>query len=126
VIQSINTSAGSKAGSEMDVIVEIKNVGKGADNRSFSLLVNGNKTASKDVFLEPGETKKTIIKYRPEKEGLYTFEAEGQQKQTAVAEGDNYLMLIGVLVLILLLIGGGLYLHKSGELNKLREQIKKK
>jgi hypothetical protein len=103
----------------------VENIGSEEDSRMLELEVNGTVVESKNVTVSAGQNSTVNFSYEPKDPGLYRFSVDGQSRTVNVEEAQNNIWLIALIIVILIAIGAGFYLHKTGELNKLQRQVKK-
>lgn len=111
------------AGKSLKVTAEIENSGKVTDSKELELKVNGNSTDMKAATIGPGETKNISFEYRPKDAGVYAFEVDGLQSTVTVEEAKSNWMIWAALFIILVAIGAGAYLYKTGELETMRKRL---
>jgi S-layer protein (TIGR01567 family) len=123
-VQSLNVSESPVAGRNMEIAAQVENLGTTSDTRTVELKVNGKTVDSKEVTVAPGETKKVSFQYRPDKPGVYTLEAGDRQQTVTVGEAEGMnMLLVGLIVVLLIAVGAGVYLYRTGELEGLRRRL---
>lgn len=120
---NLSVTGEATAGKSLMVTAEIENSGKVIDSKELELKVNGNSTDKKEATIGPGETKNISFEYRPKDAGLYSFEVDGLQQAVSVEEAKSNWMIWAALLIILVAIGAGAYLYKTGELEAMRKRI---
>lgn len=103
----------------------VENIGSEEDSRMLELEVNGTVVESKNVTVSAGQNSTVNFSYEPQDPGLYRFSVDDQSRTVNVEEAQNNIWLIALILVLLIAIGAGFYLHKTGELNKLQRQVKK-
>ena len=63
--------------------------------------------------------------YNPDETGLHRFSLNGKTGTVNVEEAQTSSWLIGLILVLLIAIGAGIYLYQTGELDKLQRQVKK-
>ena len=123
-VTNLTLSEGPKAGKAFKVTATVDNRGPVADNLTYDLKVNGETVTSKDVVVEPGQSAEVAFEYTPTEPGVYKVEVGGRGQTVTVAEADKLnWMLIGLILILLIAIGAGAYLYKTGELEGLKEKL---
>jgi S-layer protein (TIGR01567 family) len=117
----------ASTGKDVEITVYVKNIGGFNDSRNLELMVNGNKTkAAQPVTLAPGENKTVIIKYKPIEPGVYRLSLDGKEAAITAEKSKTNWALIALILVLLIAIGAGAYLYKSGELEGLKKRLQSK
>ncbi len=122
-IQSLEVPERANAGQSVKITTSIQNTGTEPDTRTLELKVNDNVTMERDVTLEPGENATETFSYTPKEPGTYRISLDGQSKTINVEKAQSNAALIALILILLIAIGAGVYLYKTGELEKLRRQL---
>ncbi|OPX78332.1 MAG: PEGA domain protein [Methanosaeta sp. PtaB.Bin039] len=122
-VVSLNVSAKPTAGQPVKVTAEVQNQGKQPETKELVLKVNGNASVNKTASVDAGQTKKVEFEYRPKEAGQYNFEVEGVRQTATVEETQSNWMIWAVALIVLIALGGGFYLYRSGELETLRRRF---
>jgi S-layer protein (TIGR01567 family) len=127
-VQSFNvTSKTAKTGQTVTVKANIQNAGSSKDTRKMELKVNGNKTVdTQTVTLEPGENKTVTFSYKPADVGTYRLGLDGKETTIIVEKAETNWAMITLILVLLIAIGAGAYLYKTGDLEKLKERLQKR
>jgi len=106
----------AKTGKTIDIKVDLVNSGTVSDTKPVELKVNGASVETRDVVVEPGETRTETFEYIvPEEPGTYTVEVDGVQRTLTVEEKSNTGMIVAILILIFA-IGAAAYLYMTGRI----------
>jgi hypothetical protein len=116
----------ASTGKDVEITVYVKNIGGFNDSRNLELMVNGNKTKATPVTLAPGENKTVIIKYKPIEPGVYRLSLDGKESAITAEKSKTNWALIALILVLLIAIGAGAYLYKSGELEGLKKRLQGK
>jgi S-layer protein (TIGR01567 family) len=124
-VQGINLSTKTAStGQTVAVKANVQNMGAFKDARKLELKVNGNKTVdSQTVTLGPGENKTVTLNYKPNEQGTYRLSLDGKDTTVTVEKSQTNWALIGLVLVLLIAIGAGAYLYKTGELEGLRKRL---
>ncbi|MDM7935031.1 MAG: S-layer protein domain-containing protein [Methanothrix sp.] len=113
----------ASAGQEVRISAVLQNTGTEEETRSVELLVNGTAVESRNVTLGPGENATLTFSYTPKDPGLHRFGLDGTRGQLNVEKAQGFNWLIALLLLLLIAIGVGYYLHTTGELDRIRNRL---
>jgi S-layer protein (TIGR01567 family) len=122
-IQSLDVPESANAGQSVKITASIQNTGTEPDTRTLALKVNDNVTMERDVTLEPGENATETFSYTPRDPGTYRISLDGQSKTVNVEKAQSNAALIALILILLIAIGAGVYLYKTGELENLRRRL---
>lgn len=109
----------------MTISAIVENIGSEDDSRMLELEVNDTVVESKNVTVSAGQNSTVNFSYEPQDPGLYRFSVDDQSRTVNVEKAQNNIWLIALILVLLIAIGAGFYLHQTGELNKLQRQVKK-
>lgn len=123
IVDSINVPAKASTGDTVKVTANIRNTGTVEDTERFDLKVNDNVTTSQNVTLGPGENKTATFNYKPLNPGVYRISVDDKSGTLTVEKAQTNFTLIALIVIILIAIGAGAYLYKTGELEELRKRL---
>jgi S-layer protein (TIGR01567 family) len=119
----LSTQAAS-TGQTVAVKANVENVGAFKDARKLELIVNGNKTVDTEtVALDPGENKTVTLNYKPTEPGTYRLSVDDKETIVTVEKAQTNWALIALILVLLIAIGAGAYLYKTGELEGLRKRL---
>jgi S-layer protein (TIGR01567 family) len=124
-VEVLNLTVPDKAsvGQDLKISANVQNTGQEADYRILELKVNDTVVDSKNVSLKAGENSTTTFSYKPKDPGLYKFSLDSQSKSVNVEKAQNSNWLIALIIVLLIAIGAGIYLYKTGELENLKKQL---
>lgn len=123
VVSSINVPTKASTGDTVKVTASVQNTGTARDTEKLDMKVNDNVTTSQNITLEPGENKTATFSYKPMNPGVYRISVDGKSGTLTVEKAQTNLTLIALIVVILIAIGAGAYLYKTGELEELRKRL---
>jgi S-layer protein (TIGR01567 family) len=103
----------------------VQNIGSEEDSRMLELKVNDTVVDSKNVTVGAGQNSTVDFSYEPKDPGLYRVGMDGLSRTVNVEEAQNRNWLIALILVLLVAIGAGYYLHRTGELDKLQKQVQK-
>jgi hypothetical protein len=103
----------------------VHNKGSEVDTITLNLMVNDTLAESKNVTVKAGENSTVQFSYNPDETGLHRFSLNGKAGTVNVEEAQTSNWLIGLIIVLLIAIGAGIYLYQTGELDKLQRQVKK-
>jgi S-layer protein (TIGR01567 family) len=109
----------------MKISAIVQNVGDVDDSRMLELKVNDTVVDSKNVTVNAGQNTTVNFSYKPTDPGLYRFGVDDITRTVNVEKAQNSNWLIALILVLLIAIGAGYYLHTTGELDKLQKQVKK-
>ena len=109
----------------MKISAIVQNVGSANDSRMLELKVNDTVVDSKNVTVNAGQNTTVNFSYKPTDPGLYRFGLDDITRTVNVEKAQNSNWLIALILVLLIAIGAGYYLHTTGELDKLQKQVKK-
>jgi hypothetical protein len=115
----------ANAKQSMKISAVVHNKGSEVDTITLNLMVNDTLAESKDVTVEAGENSTVQFSYNPDETGLHRFSLNGKTGTVNVEEAQTSSWLIGLILVLLIAIGAGIYLYQTGELDKLQRQVKK-
>ncbi|MCX6670035.1 MAG: S-layer protein domain-containing protein [Methanothrix sp.] len=113
----------ASAGQDLKLVANVQNTGQEADYRILELKVNDTIVDSKNLSLKAGENTTATFSYKPKDPGLYRFSLDGQSKTVNVEKAQNSNWLIALIIVLLIAIGAGFYLYRTGELENLKKQL---
>jgi S-layer protein (TIGR01567 family) len=124
-LQSFNLSSQTaKTGQTISVKANVENLGSTKDSRKLELIVNGNKTVdAQTVTLNPGENKTVTLSYKPTDPGTYRLSIDKQETIVTVEKAQTNWAMIALILVLLIAIGAGAYLYKTGELEGLKKRL---
>ena len=109
----------------MKISAIVQNVGDEDDSRMLELKVNDTVVDSKNVTVNAGQNTTVDFSYKPTDPGLHRFGVDDITRTVNVEKAQNSNWLIALILVLLIAIGAGYYLHTTGELDKLQKQVKK-
>ncbi len=109
----------------MKISAIVQNAGSVDDSRVLELKVNDTVVDSKNVTVNAGQNATVSFSYKPTDPGLYRFGVDDITRTVNVEKAQNSNWLIALILVLLIAIGAGYYLHTTGELDKLQKQVKK-
>ena len=109
----------------MKISAVVHNKGSEEDTITLNLMVNDTLAESKNVTVKAGENSTVQFSYNPDEKGLHRFSLNGKTGTVNVEEAQTSNWLIGLIIVLLIAIGAGIYLYQTGELDKLQQQVKK-
>lgn len=109
----------------MKILGIVQNSGSEEDTITLDLMVNDTLAESKNVTVGADENRTVQFSYKPEEPGLHRFSLDGKTGTLNVEEAQTNNWLIGLILVLLVAIGAGIYLHQTGELDKLQRQVKR-
>lgn len=115
----------ARAQQAMTISAIVENIGSEDDSRMLELEVNDTVVESKNVTISAGQNSTVNFSYEPQDPGLYRFSVDDQSRTVNVEKAQNNIWLIALILVLLIAIGAGFYLHQTGELNKLQKQVKR-
>jgi S-layer protein (TIGR01567 family) len=113
----------ASAGQDLKLVANVQNTGHEADYRILELKVNNTIVDSKNLSLKAGENTTATFSYKPKDPGLYRFSLDGQSKTVNVEKAQNSNWLVALIIVLLIAIGAGFYLYRTGELENLKKQL---
>jgi len=113
----------ASAGQEIKIAASVQNTGKEDDSRILELKVNDTVVESTNLTVKSGENSTATFSYKPKDPGLYKFTVDDQTKSVNVEKAQNSNWLIALILILLIAIGAGYYLHTTGDLEKLKKQL---
>jgi len=113
----------ASAGQDLKLVANVQNTGQEADYRILELKVNDTIVDSKNLSLKAGENITATFSYKPKDPGLYKFSLDGQSKTVNVEKAQNSNWLIALIIVLLIAIGAGFYLYRTGGLENLKKQL---
>jgi S-layer protein (TIGR01567 family) len=123
-VDEVDLPKTGSAGQEIKVKANVRNAGTVSDKRTVELKANGKTVDSKEIALGPGENATVTLSYKPKDPGVYRLGVEGREETVTVEKPQaNVGLLIGIVLVLLIAIGAGAYLYKTGELEKLRKRL---
>lgn len=115
----------ANAKQSMKISAVVHNKGSEVDTITLNLMVNDTLAESKNVTVKAGENSTVQFSYNPDETGLHRFSLNGKAGTVNVEEAQTSSWLIGLILVLLIAIGAGIYLYQTGELDKLQRQVKK-
>ncbi len=109
----------------MKISASVQNIGNENDSRMLELMVNDTVVDSKNVTVNAGKNSTVDFSYKPKDPGLHKFGVDDLSRTVNVEKAQNSSWLIALILVLLIAIGAGFYLHKTGELDKLQKQVKR-
>ncbi len=122
-VTGLNVSEKSTAGQNVQVKATVQNAGGASDTKTLELRVNGQTVETKDVTLGAGENETVTFDYKPMEPGVYRFEVDGYTATTTAEKASTNFALIAAILVLIIIIGAGFYLYRTGELDNLRQRI---
>jgi hypothetical protein len=119
---SISAPAKASTGSNVKVNAIVTNSGTISDYRNLTLLVNGMPAAYQNVTVGPGVNKTVSFSYKPKDVGTYRLSMDDKEA-TVVVEKPSFNWLLAVIFVLLIAIGAGYYLYRTGELDNMRRRV---
>jgi S-layer protein (TIGR01567 family) len=123
VVNSINVPTMANTGDTVKVTANVQNTGTTEDTQALQLRVNDNVTDSKNVTLGPGENTTVTFSYKPKDPGTYRISASDKSGTLTVQKSQSNFALIALIIVILIAIGAGAYLYRTGELEALKKRM---
>jgi S-layer protein (TIGR01567 family) len=124
-VLSLKVPDKASVGQETKISVDVQNAGNEDDSRLLELKVNNTVVESKNVSVKAGQNSTTTFSYKPKDPGLHKFSLDDKSQTVNVEKAQSSNWLIALILVLLIAIGAGYYLHTTGELDKLQKQIKK-
>jgi hypothetical protein len=87
------------------------------------LKVNEKVVETREVTLEPGKNATATFSYKPKDPGTYKISVDGQETTLNVEKAETNYALIAIILVLLIAIGAGVYLYRTGELERLRKRL---
>ncbi|MGV8089689.1 MAG: S-layer protein domain-containing protein, partial [Methanothrix sp.] len=115
----------ANAKQSMKISAVVHNKGSVEDTITLNLMVNDTLAESRNVTVKAGENSTVQFSYNPDETGLHRFSLNGKAGTLNVEEAQTSNWLIGLIIVLLIAIGAGIYLYQTGELDKLQRQVKK-
>lgn len=123
-VQNLTLPDKASAGQDVKITANLQNTGSEPEERSLDLKVNDKVVSSKNVSIKPGENYTATFSYKPKDPGTYRISLDNQSRTINVEKGQQRnTALIALILILLIAIGAGVYLYKTGELEKLRRQL---
>jgi S-layer protein (TIGR01567 family) len=124
-VQSFDLSTKTAStGQTVAVKANVQNVGASKDTRKLELKVNGNKTVdTQAVTLGPGENKTVTLNYKPTDPGTYRLSVDDKETTVTVEKAQTNWAMIALILVLLIAIGAGAYLYKTGDLEGLKKRL---
>jgi len=124
-ILELNLPETARAKQSMKISAVVQNAGSEEDTITLNLMVNDTLAESKNVTVRGGENSTVQFSYRPDETGLHRFSLDGKTGTVNVEEAQTQDWLIGLILVLLIASMVGVYLYKTGELDRLQRQIKR-
>jgi hypothetical protein len=121
-VMSLSAPAKASINSNVKVNAIVTNSGTVSDYRNLTLLVNGMLTAYQNVTVGPGVNKTVSFSYKPKDVGTYRLSMDDKET-TVVVEKSSFNWLLAVIFVLLIAIGAGYYLYRTGELANMRRRV---
>lgn len=125
-ISGLEVPETASTGRRVTVTANVQNTGAKSDTSTLELKVNDEVVDSREVTLEPGENTTQTFTYTPREPGVYTISLDGQSETINVEESKSNTTLIALILVLLIAIGAGIYLYKTGELENLRRRLQQR
>ena len=77
------------------------------------------------MTVNAGQNSTVDFSYKPKDPGLHRFSLDDKSRTVNVEKAQSSNWLIALILVLLIAIGAGYYLHTTGELDKLQKQVKK-
>ncbi|NPV61784.1 MAG: S-layer protein [Methanotrichaceae archaeon] len=110
-------------GQNVKVVANIHNLGSEPDSRTLEFKVNDEVVETREVTVPPGENATETFSYKPAEVGTYQVSVDGQSSTISVEKSQNNWALIALILVLLIAIGAGAYLYKTGELESLKKRL---
>lgn len=123
-VVELNVPETAYAGSEMKISAIVKNEGSREDTFQFDLVVNETVAESKNATVKAGENSTITFTYEPEQPGLTDIRVDDLRKSVNVEKAKSN-WLIALILVLLIAIGAGYYLYRTGELDSIQRQVQK-
>ncbi len=123
-VVELNVPETAYAGSEMKISATVQNEGSREDTLQFDLLANETVVESKNATVKSGENSTIIFTYEPEEPGLTEIRVDDLRKSVNVEKAKSN-WLVALILVLLIAIGAGYYLYRTGELDSLQRQVQK-
>jgi S-layer protein (TIGR01567 family) len=123
VIQKMTLPEKANAGEGIQIGASLQNTGPEKETRKLELKVNGEVVETKEVTLEPGTNSTATFSYKPKDPGTYKISVDGQETTLNVEKAQTNYALIAIILVLLIAAGAGIYLYRTGELERLRKRL---
>ncbi|MCU0637586.1 MAG: hypothetical protein MUE87_03065, partial [Methanothrix sp.] len=123
-VVELNVPETAYAGSDMKISAIVQNEGSSEDTLKFDLLVNETVVESKNATVKAGENSTITFTYEPEEPGLTEIRVDDMRRSVNVENAKSN-WLVALILVLLIAIGAGYYLYRTGELNSLQRQVQK-
>jgi S-layer protein (TIGR01567 family) len=123
LVQRMNIPEKASAGETIRIGASLQNSGQEKETRKVELKVNDQVVETTDVTLEPGQNSTVTFSYKPKDPGTYKISVDGQETTLNVEKAETNYALIAIILVLLIAIGAGVYLYRTGELEKLRKRL---
>ncbi|MGV8176045.1 MAG: S-layer protein domain-containing protein, partial [Methanothrix sp.] len=123
-VVELNVPETAYAGSEMKISATVQNEGSREDTLQFDLLANETVVESKNATVKAGENSTITFTYEPEEPGLTEIRVDDLRKNVNVEKAKSN-WLVALILVLLIAIGAGYYLYRTGELDSLQRQVQK-
>ena len=122
-VQRMTFPEKASAGESIQIGASLQNSGQERETRKIELKVNDKVVETKEVTLEPGENATATFSYRPRDPGTYRISVDGQETTLNVEKAETNYSLFAIILVLLIAIGAGIYLYRTGELERLRKRL---
>jgi hypothetical protein len=126
LVQRMNIPEKASAGESIQISASLQNSGPEKETRKVELKVNDKVAETKDVTLEPGQNATLTFSYKPKDPGTYRISVDGQERALNVEKAGTNYALIAIILALLIAVGAGVYLYRTGELEKLRKRLQRR
>lgn len=126
VVQSLSAPEKASVGEEIKITAGVRNTGTENDSRRLDLMLNSSTVASENVSVKAGENATATFSYRLNSTGLHRFSLDSQSASVNVEKAQSNSWLIVLIIVLLIVIGAGYYLHTTGELDNIRKKLQEK
>ena len=123
VVQRMTIPEKVSAGESIQIGASLQNSGQEKETRKVELKVNDKVVETREVTLEPGKNATATFSYKPKDPGTYKISVDGQETTLNVEKAETNYALIAIILVLLIAIGAGVYLYRTGELERLRKRL---
>jgi S-layer protein (TIGR01567 family) len=122
-VQSLNAPEKASVGQEIKITAGVRNTGTENDTRRLDLKLNNSIVESENVTVKAGENATAAFSYKLNSTGLHRFSLDSQSVSVNVEKAQTNSWLIALIIVLLIVIGAGYYLHTTGELDNIKKKL---
>jgi S-layer protein (TIGR01567 family) len=122
-VQRMTFPEKASAGESIQIGASLQNSGQERETRKVELKVNDKVVETKEMTLEPGENATVTFSYKLKDPGTYRISVDGQETTLNVEKAETNYSLFAIILVLLIAIGAGIYLYRTGELERLRKRL---